>query len=281
MARSKKTPRIGEIQYERLFDWSGGMNNAVNPVLLKDNESPLLENASLDEKGTLFPRMGSRDRYSEQIGNEPVTGIGTYYKSDGTSRLLISAGTKLYEDNPHIMDVFENQDEFEQGTIAGSASITKKPNSVVNEEDPEDVELKIDTEEEWDTGEKDNIVVNPDGTISLAKAGEDIEHKDETEEDFDAGTFDNVEFLSGEDVALTESGEDFEEGELDGVVVGEDGLELEEEEDAFTKLSDPSSLPTGNGYGAAFSPDGLIWLLCTSQAPVSRSTSGVVIHLPS
>lgn len=192
MARSKKTPRIGEIQYERIFDWSGGMNNAVNPVLLKDNESPLLENASLDEKGTLFPRMGSRDRYSEQIGNEPVTGIGTYYKSDGTSRLLIGAGSKLYEDNPHVTDVFGSQEEFEQGEVGGLASTTKKPNSVVNDGTPENVTQDIETKEQFEQGELFNVEATADGKLKLKKAGEDLLNKTDTEADWSAGTLSNV-----------------------------------------------------------------------------------------
>ena len=64
-----------------------------------------------------------------------------------------------------------------------------------------------------------------------------------------------------------ESGEDFEEGELDGVVVGEDGLELEEEEDAFAKFDDPSSLPTDTGRGAAFSPDGTYLAVAHNASP--------------
>jgi len=114
--KRQKGLRIGEIDYERIVDWSGGMNDAVNPALLGDNESALLENASLDEKGTLFCRKGSRKRYAETIGNYPVTGLDAYYKSDGTSRLLIGTSDgKLYVDEPHITNYYDTQGEFNNG----------------------------------------------------------------------------------------------------------------------------------------------------------------------
>ena len=76
----------------------------------------------------------------------------------------------------------------------------------------------------------------------------------------------------------TESGEDFEEGELDGVVVGEDGLE---EEDTFTKRDDPSShLPALVGV-VLLIQQGRILLWRITTVPTSRSISGVGIHLPS
>jgi sugar lactone lactonase YvrE len=63
-----------------------------------------------------------------------------------------------------------------------------------------------------------------------------------------------------------EDGGDFATGELDGVVVGEDGLELEEE-DVFAKLDDPSSLPTGNGYGCAFDSTGTYLAVAHDSSP--------------
>jgi 6-phosphogluconolactonase (cycloisomerase 2 family) len=63
-----------------------------------------------------------------------------------------------------------------------------------------------------------------------------------------------------------EDGGDFATGELDGVVVGEDGLELEEE-DVFAKLDDPSTLPTSVGYSCAFDLTGTYLAVAHGNSP--------------
>lgn len=205
----KKTLRIGEIDYERIVDWSGGVNDAVNPALLGENESALLENASLDEKGTLFPRKGSRDRYSPRIDNLPVSGMGAYYKSDGTSRLLIGADTNLYTDNPHVMEIFNLQGDFATGEVEGMASVTKKPGSVVNDGDPENVVQATDTEAEWNAGEKSNISVSPAGTITIEETGGvTVEHVDEDQADWDAGVHNDTFATAEGTVRLLQEGAD-------------------------------------------------------------------------
>ncbi|MGD9663120.1 MAG: hypothetical protein AB7U63_17830 [Porticoccaceae bacterium] len=117
MASKKSQAKIGAIDYQRVIDWSDGMNNAVNAALLKDSESVLLQNASLDQKGTLFPRKGRVERYNPDISTTgSVAGIASYYKSDGTSRLLIGTGDgKLYTDKPHIINSYDTQGEFNSG----------------------------------------------------------------------------------------------------------------------------------------------------------------------
>lgn len=112
----KKNSATGQVIPERIMDWSGGQNNAVNESLLNENESALLQNYSLDEKGTLFPDMGSLERYASDLGASPVAGGGTYYKSDGTSRLLIGLEDgKLYVDSPHMVNLYDTQAEFNGG----------------------------------------------------------------------------------------------------------------------------------------------------------------------
>ena len=117
MASKKSQAKIGAIDYQRVIDWSDGMNNAVNAALLKDSESVLLQNASLDQKGTLFSRKGRVERYSPDISpTGSVAGMAPYYKSDGTSRLLIGASDgKLYTDKPHIINSYDTQGEFNNG----------------------------------------------------------------------------------------------------------------------------------------------------------------------
>lgn len=113
---AKKSNRASKIIPERIMDWSGGQNNAVNVALLNDNESRLLQNYSLDEKGTLFPFPGSLKRYASDLGSLPVAGMGKLYKSDGTSRLLIGLEDgKLYVDSPHLVNQYDTQAEFNGG----------------------------------------------------------------------------------------------------------------------------------------------------------------------
>ncbi|GAB7387352.1 hypothetical protein BSNK01_11880 [Bacillaceae bacterium] len=169
MAQKKRTlAKIGEVSYQRIFDWSGGMNDAVQPVLLNDNESPLLQNASLDEKGTLYPRKGSKERYPSKIADSPVTGIGAYYKSDGTSRILIGAGSSIYTDKPHIVEKFDAQADWQRGSVAGFASLTKTAGSVVNDGTPTNRSQTTDTQAQWDAGTKTNVISKSNGTIELA-----------------------------------------------------------------------------------------------------------------
>lgn len=112
---SKKKSKIGQPDYQTIYDWSGGMNDVINPALLNDNESPRLENASLDEKGTLYPAKGRRERYNEPFSDKAINGMGAFYKSDGTSRLVIGADDELYTDSPHHINTFDSQSELESG----------------------------------------------------------------------------------------------------------------------------------------------------------------------
>lgn len=110
-----KKLKIGEIGYERINNWEGGMNDVVNAALLNEDESPLLENASLDEKGTLSPREGSDERYAVALDGN-IAGMGSFYKSDGTSRLLIGTDAgKLYVDTPHVINKYSTQAEVNNG----------------------------------------------------------------------------------------------------------------------------------------------------------------------
>jgi len=104
----------------RIYDWSGGENNAVNPALLNDNESAVLENYVLDDKGTLFPRKGATPRYATPFDSSPVAGMEAFYRSDGVSKLLIGTESgKLYVDTPHLVNGYDSKDEWETGKLFG------------------------------------------------------------------------------------------------------------------------------------------------------------------
>lgn len=114
MAKQKMS---GGYDLGRLVDQSGGMvDDVVYPALLKDNEAHLLKNVSLDEKGTVKTCKGRRERFASDFSVFPVNGIAPYYKSDGTTRLLMGAGNSLYVDTPHVTEVYDSQPEWETGT---------------------------------------------------------------------------------------------------------------------------------------------------------------------
>ncbi|MEW6726912.1 MAG: LamG domain-containing protein [Bacillota bacterium] len=104
-------------QKGRLVDLSKGMVDVVHPALLDDAESRLLKNASLDEKGTLKPCKGRVERYAAPFNTAAAcSGISAFYKSDGTSRLLVgTADGKLYADTPHVIQQWDTQGDFNSG----------------------------------------------------------------------------------------------------------------------------------------------------------------------
>lgn len=112
MAKKIKT---SSYKIGHLIDQSGGMNNAVYPALLNDNEAKLLKNATLDEKGTVKTCKGIRERFAERFSTDPVNGITAFYPDTATSRLVIGSGTKLYKDTPHLVNVFDSQVDWERG----------------------------------------------------------------------------------------------------------------------------------------------------------------------
>ncbi|MFZ5754810.1 MAG: hypothetical protein ACOY3J_11275, partial [Bacillota bacterium] len=99
-----------------LYDFSGGQVDSVHPALLNDNEGKKYKNVSLEEKGTLKVTKGNQTRYATPFdANNPCVGIGAFYKSDGTSRLVMAAGTNLYSDSPHVTTKYDSQADWDSG----------------------------------------------------------------------------------------------------------------------------------------------------------------------
>ncbi len=130
--RDKKAP-VNKVTKEYINDFSGGLNTTINGSLLNKNEAQIAENISFEQKGTLKPRRGRRSRYIVPFSNYPISGLGAYYKSDGTSRLIIPSGDKLYYDKPHISNKYDTQADFEKaGTVKTSwINTTLTPGSIV------------------------------------------------------------------------------------------------------------------------------------------------------
>lgn len=105
-----------EIRYVRLSDFSGGRNSTISPSLLNANESPTAERVSFDQKGTIRPHWGRKKRYANPFSSSPVTGLGEYRKSNGTTRLLIGNGDKIYYDMPSFVNEW---DDFSSWNLSG------------------------------------------------------------------------------------------------------------------------------------------------------------------
>jgi hypothetical protein len=130
MANRKQAP-INTSVVERIIDFSGGLNTTISPSLLNNNEAQKAVDVSFEQKGTIIPRKGRRKRYDVNFNSNPCTGIAGYYKKDGTSRLLIASGDKLYSDEPHIDTKYTTQADFEQGEKSTTLSTSKTSGSVV------------------------------------------------------------------------------------------------------------------------------------------------------
>ena len=105
----------------RLTDFSMGLNSTISGSLLSDKELQVAKNISLEQKGTIMPGKGRRKRYDEPFSAYPCCGIGSYYKNDGISRLLIASHDTLYTDKPSISAKWDIQVEWgKEGTSLSS-----------------------------------------------------------------------------------------------------------------------------------------------------------------
>src|SRR5690606_34621269 len=105
-----------DTKYVRLADFSGGRNTTISPALLNVNESPTAECISFDQKGTIYPSWGRIKRYEKPFTDRPITGLGEFRKTDGTTRLMIGAGDAVYYDSPNLPWTWEG-DKFDNGTL--------------------------------------------------------------------------------------------------------------------------------------------------------------------
>ncbi|HEY3314376.1 MAG TPA: hypothetical protein VGL40_03705, partial [Bacillota bacterium] len=77
-------------------DFSAGLNTAVDPVLLNDNESSECQSVRLDQKGTV-EKMPGMTAQNVSLGPGPILGKHSFYRADGYKCLLYKHGTTLYK----------------------------------------------------------------------------------------------------------------------------------------------------------------------------------------
>ena len=89
-------PAHAEVQ--SFSDFTGGLNTYQSSVLLKDNESPSLQNVLLDETGAVTRRKGYSKLNSAAIGDgdDDVNGVYKLEQSDGDRYCVAFSSTSAY-----------------------------------------------------------------------------------------------------------------------------------------------------------------------------------------
>lgn len=129
MARQKRVAAIGTYDAIRVQDFSGGLRTG-HPTAIPDDALAAATNVVLTLEGKVKPRGGVRKRFRQDFDNNPVVGIAPYYKADGTTRLVIAAGTTLYVDKPHLTFFFDNQADWEQAGAYTNLDTKSSPGDV-------------------------------------------------------------------------------------------------------------------------------------------------------
>jgi len=151
---NKKPPEI-ETKTLRLADFSMGLNTTISGSLLNNNELQVAEDVSFEQKGTIMPRRGRRKRYEEEFSDSPCCGLGSYYKKDGTTKLLFAAGDKLYSDSPNMSFKWDNQNDWEEPN--------SKQANLDSSTTPGDIQIKEYTQT-VPTFTRDSVAYLSDGT---------------------------------------------------------------------------------------------------------------------
>jgi len=126
MARKAQAP--GYL-LERLDDFSGGWNTA-HPASIAKSDLAVAKNVLFTPEGKVVPRWGIAKRFGADFDSNPVLGMGAYYKSDGTTRLVIAAGTTLYVDKPHITFEYDAQADWEKEGVYTNLDTSSQSGSV-------------------------------------------------------------------------------------------------------------------------------------------------------
>lgn len=129
--KADRRPPVNAPAVERIEDFSGGLNTTISGSLLNKNEAQIALDISFEQKGTIVPRRGRRRRYNVDFGSLPCTGLGAYYKKDGTSRLLVTSDDKIYSDAPHLSKKWDVIEDWEAGEHNGKISTSKVSGSLV------------------------------------------------------------------------------------------------------------------------------------------------------
>jgi hypothetical protein len=78
-------------------DFGGGLNTAVDPTLLRPNESPEMMNVVVTDTNAITSRHGYSALTSTPVqANKSIRDLYRFYKMDGTKYWIVISGTRLY-----------------------------------------------------------------------------------------------------------------------------------------------------------------------------------------
>lgn len=110
-------------------DFSGGLRTG-HPSSIPDDALVEATNVVYTLEGKVKPRSGVRKRFSADFDSNPVVGLAPYYRADGTTRLVIAAGTTLYVDKPHLAFGYDTRSDWEQPGVYTNCDVSSAPGDV-------------------------------------------------------------------------------------------------------------------------------------------------------
>jgi hypothetical protein len=123
MAKTSKTPKAPKGYDVQRIDAFEGLNTD-HPASIAPEELSRADNAMFTLAGRIQPRPGELKRFSSDFDPGAVRGLGGFYKSDGTTRLVMAAGTTLYSDTPHVIFNYQSQVDWTQSGVYDNTTTT-------------------------------------------------------------------------------------------------------------------------------------------------------------
>lgn len=93
----KHSPSQGTVYKEFPVMQFAGLNNRDASIHIDDNQASDLLNVHFDNRGAITKRNGYTALNATAIDGNPIKSLFTYYKSDGTRKLLAASGTSVYD----------------------------------------------------------------------------------------------------------------------------------------------------------------------------------------
>jgi hypothetical protein len=125
----KKNVTVGGYLYQKLGNFSGGLNTD-DPVTIGDEDLAVATNVEYTNEGRVTVRKGARKRFASDFSASPVLGLSPYYKSDGTTKLIVASGTALYADNPHLAFEYDAQTDWQRDGVYTNLDVLSSPGDV-------------------------------------------------------------------------------------------------------------------------------------------------------
>lgn len=158
--KADKRPPSSESRFERILDFSGGLNTSVHESLIDKSEAQIATNLSYDENGTLSPTKGASS-FATGISTERITSIGRHVLEDGNKLFIASAGDALYSINPDVKVVWDTKAEWDSGTRLPDIGTTQQIDKLSNLTQLFGDRVYTDDASLWDASGTTPTVVTP------------------------------------------------------------------------------------------------------------------------